>query len=81
MKVDIITPEQQMTLEDVNLVQLPGVDGLFEILNNHAPLISVLGKGRAKIDVKGEIKFYTIQKGVVEVLRNHVKIMTEACTA
>ncbi|MBO4282881.1 MAG: F0F1 ATP synthase subunit epsilon, partial [Bacteroidales bacterium] len=73
MKVDVITPEQQLTLDNVSLVQLPGVDGLFEILKGHAPLIAALGKGRAKMEVDGETKSYTVQHGVVEVLKDHVK--------
>lgn len=78
MKVEVITPEQQLTLDNVSLVQLPGVDGLFEILKGHAPLIAALGKGSAKMEVAGETKYYTVQHGVVEVLQDHVKIMTES---
>ena len=80
MKVEIITPEQQLALEEVSLVQLPGADGLFEILNDHAPLISALGKGKAKVVVAGETRNYNISGGVVEVLKNHVKVMTEVCS-
>lgn len=79
MKVDIITPEKQLTLDNVSLVQLPGIDGLFEILKGHAPLISALGEGKAKMTVANETKYFTLRQGVVEVLKDHVKIMTESC--
>ena len=48
MKIEIITPEKRLFEGEADLVQLPGIDGLFEILNNHAPMISALGKGKGK---------------------------------
>ena len=49
MKLEIITPETTIFEGEVTLVQLPGIDGSFEILNNHAPLISVLKEGKIKV--------------------------------
>lgn len=78
MKVEIITPQRQEVIEDVSLIQLPGLDGLFEILNNHAPLIAALAKGKAKIiNSKNETCYYPIEGGVVEVLKNKIIILTE----
>ena len=54
MKVDIITPDTTLFSGDqVQLVQLPGIDGSFEILNDHAPLISILKSGTIKLKLKG----------------------------
>jgi F-type H+-transporting ATPase subunit epsilon len=36
---------------EVSAVQLPGIDGQFQVLNNHAPIISALGKGKIKVDL------------------------------
>ena len=79
MKLNIITPDNVLyTGDNVHLVQLPGVDGSFEIMNNHAPLISVLQKGRIKVEIKGENElFFDINGGVIEVLENHVQILAE----
>ncbi len=77
MKVDIITPEQQLSFENVSLLQLPGVDGLFEILPGHAPLISALGKGKAKMVVGSETRFFSVSGGVAEVLKDYIKVMAE----
>ncbi len=80
MKVEIITPDSVIfTGENVELVQLPGIDGSFEVLNNHAPLISVLRKGTVKIINKGEKNenFFEIKGGVIEVLNNKVLILAE----
>ncbi|MCX6280515.1 MAG: hypothetical protein NTU51_00955 [Bacteroidetes bacterium] len=79
MKVDIITPD--ITLfsgEQVNLLQLPGIDGSFEVLNDHAPLISILKKGKIKLQNKGEAEqYFDINGGVIEVLSNKVLILAE----
>ena len=63
---------------DVTLVQLPGIDGLFEILPSHAPLVSALKEGRVKIeDGKNEPQFYDIRGGVVEVSHDKVLLLAE----
>ena len=78
MRIEIITPDKTIFEGDVNLVQLPGIDGLFEILNNHAPLISVLKKGKIKVsDKKKKTQFFEINGGIVEVLKNKVLILAE----
>lgn len=78
MHLEIITPDSTIFSGDTELVQLPGIDGLFEILNNHAPLISVLGKGRIKIeDREKNRQFFQIKGGVVEVLKNKILVLAE----
>ena len=79
MKVEIVTPDTVLFAGDnVQLVQLPGIDGLFEVLNNHAPLISVLKKGQIKVELKQEgPKFFDIKGGVIEVLNNNVLVLAE----
>jgi F-type H+-transporting ATPase subunit epsilon len=52
MILEIITPEANVFKGDVQAVQFPGKDGLFQVLENHAPIISALDKGRIKIDLK-----------------------------
>ncbi len=79
MKVEIVTPDTVVFAgENVRLVQLPGVEGSFEVMENHAPMITVLRKGRVKVDVKGEKPaFYDINGGVIEVLENRVLVLAE----
>ncbi len=80
MKVEIITPDATLfSGEHVQLVQLPGIDGSFEVLNHHAALISVLGKGRIKVLNTGEKEalYFEIRGGVIEVLKNKVLILAE----
>ena len=77
MNLEIITPDTTIYEGEAELVQLPGIDGSFEILNNHAPLISALDKGKIKIKKSGKEEFFEINGGVIEVLNNKVLILAE----
>lgn len=78
MKVEIINPDKTIFTGEAKLIQLPGKDGSFEILEKHAPLISVLAKGKVKlVDLKDEMQFFEIKGGVIEVLKNKVLILAE----
>ena len=79
MKLQILTPDQVVfSDENVYLVQLPGIDGSFEIMKDHAPLISVLKQGDIKVLVKDQpAQFFSIRGGVIEVLNNNVQVLAE----
>ncbi len=79
MKLNIITPDTVLYAGDnVYLVQLPGYDGSFEVMNLHAPLIAILKKGKIKVEVKGDSPvFFDVNGGVIEVLENNVLILAE----
>jgi len=77
MKVKIISPEKVIYEGDTTLLQLPGIDGLFEILNNHAPIISVLGKGNIKLVTKDNELNFAINSGVVECSNNNIQILVQ----
>ena len=78
MKVEIITPDKTIFSGEAILVQLPGIDGSFEVLKNHAPLITILGKGEVKVqDINNNIRMFMVNGGVVEVLRNKVLVLAE----
>ncbi|MBQ4478297.1 MAG: ATP synthase F1 subunit epsilon [Bacteroidales bacterium] len=80
MKVEIVTPETSVFEGEATLIQLPGYDGLFEVLNNHAPMITFLGKGKVKIENDKETIHLNLDGGVVEVLSNKVLVLAEKCT-
>ncbi len=78
MKLEILTPEQKIFSGDVYGVQLPGISGLFEVLDKHAPLVSALKSGTLKIlKDKNSTSFYTIKSGFVEVLNNKATVLVE----
>jgi F-type H+-transporting ATPase subunit epsilon len=79
MYLEIITPEKKVYSGDVEAVKLPGADGSFGILNNHAPIIATLKKGTVKItDKANKVENFEINGGVVEVLNNKITVLAEA---
>jgi F-type H+-transporting ATPase subunit epsilon len=84
MLLEILTPEKGMYNGEVYGVQLPGVEGLFEILDKHAPLVSALSKGNVKIllsSAKNNEKNFAIESGFVEMLNNKATVLVEGATA
>lgn len=78
MHVDIISPEKILYAGTVNRVQLPGTHGYFELLNNHAPIVSTLKEGAVKVqDEKGVYHHFKIESGVVEASKDHVSVLVE----
>ena len=51
MQVEIITPEMEIFKGEAEAVQFPGLDGSFQVLSNHAPIISALVEGDVKVDL------------------------------
>jgi len=78
MTLEILTPEQKIFSGDVYGVQLPGIGGLFEVLDKHAPMVSALKEGRLKILMdKTQTTSYSIKSGFVEVLNNKTIVLVE----
>ena len=76
LNLEIRSPEKKVFEGDVDAVQLPGIDGSFQILNQHAPLISALKKGKITIHQnKNDKSFFEIEGGFVEVLNNKVSVL------
>lgn len=76
MRLTIITPDKEIFNGKVKSVKVPGTSGQFEILNNHAPIVSSLQKGEVRvITEKGQKHIFPIEQGFVEVLRNEVSVL------
>jgi F-type H+-transporting ATPase subunit epsilon len=79
MFLEIITPEKKLYSGDAEIVKLPGTSGYFEIMLNHAPLVSTLIAGKIKVtDSKGVIAYFEISGGVVEVVNNNVIVLIDS---
>ncbi|MEI7422715.1 MAG: ATP synthase F1 subunit epsilon [Prolixibacteraceae bacterium] len=79
MFLEIITPEKKLFSGETELVKLPGTSGSFEVLMNHAPLISTLAEGIIKVkEAGGTFLFFEIRGGVVEVLNNNISILVDS---
>ncbi len=91
MELEIITPERKIFSGHASAIQLPGKDGLFQMLDHHAPMISALGEGRIKIDLEkafvreentpvqliseGKNLYIDIRGGVVEMNGNKAIVL------
>ena len=75
MKLQIITPDKELFSGEVNSVVLPGTDGLIGVLKDHAPMVTSLKEGQVKVNIEKEEKFFDVNGGVVEVLKNNVIIL------
>lgn len=82
MQLDILSPEHKVYSGQVYGVQLPGIEGSFEILDHHAPIIATLGKGKIKIlKDKNTTELYEITGGFVEVQYNKTSVLIEGAIA
>ena len=78
MYLEIVTPDQKVFEGEVISVTFPGTDGSFQVLNNHAPLLSTLKKGMIVYKDKKNEYDVMVDGGVVEVLNNKVVVLAEA---
>ncbi|MDR0506237.1 MAG: ATP synthase F1 subunit epsilon [Dysgonamonadaceae bacterium] len=77
MNLEIISPEKVIYKGEVDSITLPGMMGLFTILDNHAPIVSALKKGVLAYKVGNEDVKTEINSGFVEVGKNIVSICIE----
>ena len=89
MQLEIVSPEKTILTGEVNSVYLPGSEGYFQILNNHAPIVSTLKKGEILIDgvdsdIKSDVLDFSngrasleIKSGVVEMKKNKLIILVD----
>ena len=91
MYLEIVTPESTVFKGEVDSVAVPGVNGEFEMLNNHAPIISILKKGHVKIvgqvaldddnlsqfEQKGNGYWYAINSGTIEMQAKKIIVLAD----
>ena len=78
MKVKITKPDSTVFEGEAKVLQLPGTGGLFEILQNHAPIISSLSKGTIRLVTNDdETKTFDIRGGVVKGQQNDILILVQ----
>jgi len=77
MYLEILTPEKKVFEGDVSAATFPGADGSFQVLDNHAPLISLLKEGTVEYQSRETSGSLRITGGVVEVLKNKVVLLAD----
>lgn len=77
MILEILTPDKKIYQGEVSSVTVPGKQGSFEILNNHAPIVSTLDDGKITLRFGKDEQFFKILGGVVEVLHNKIIVLAD----
>jgi F-type H+-transporting ATPase subunit epsilon len=79
MYIKIITPDKEIYEGEISQAKFPGSKGTFEVLKDHAPLISTLSKGYVTLNTeKDGRKEINIDGGVVEILKNKITVLVES---
>ena len=81
MKVSVISPERVLFEGEATSVVAPAFDGEVGILNDHAPMMTLLGKGSLRLAGGGSDRQFQIEGGFLQVVENNVRIVTEKATA
>lgn len=84
MELEILTPEKKLFAGTVYGVQLPGINGSFEILEKHAPMVSALAAGTVKVlnnKSGSDATSYQIKGGFMEILNNKAVVLVEGAIA
>ncbi|MBI5833070.1 MAG: ATP synthase F1 subunit epsilon [Armatimonadetes bacterium] len=76
--LEIVTPERLVFQGEVTTLQAPGLDGLFGVLHNRAPLLAGLGPGAVTYTTEeGETKYLAISGGFFEVAQNKAVLLAD----
>jgi len=79
MKIEILTPDQKIYEGDIKSLRVPGSKGSFQVLKDHAPIVSTLDAGMvAIVDQSGNEVKYEITGGVIEVKMNKIILLAES---
>ncbi len=74
---NLVSPERELISEDVDMVEAPGVEGIFGVLPNHAPFMSVLAPGVVKVRNGGDERRIFVRGGFAEVTPVGLTILAE----
>lgn len=76
MNISVLTPDKEVFSGEITSVKVPGTQGQFQVLKNHAPIVSSLGAGDVTlVKASGEKMTFAIKGGFIEVLNNEVSLL------
>lgn len=79
MKIEIITPDRKIFEGEIKSVRVPGKKGSFQVLKDHAPIISTLDSGPVMVvNPEGKETVYEISGGVIEVKANRIILLADS---
>ena len=77
LKLEIVTPEEKIYSEDVNMVTLPGTEGELGVYPNHVPLLTALKPGELRIMKDGRETAMAVGEGFIEIKADGVSVLTD----
>jgi F-type H+-transporting ATPase subunit epsilon len=77
MHLEIITPDKKIFEGEVSEASFPGADGSFQVLKNHAPIVSALAEGSVSFSTSEGKRTLQVDGGVVEVNDNKIIVLAE----
>ena len=79
MRIEIITPDKKIYDGEIKSVRVPGKKGSFQVLKDHAPIISTLDSGSVRmVDQENSEIIYNISGGVIEVKANKIILLADS---
>ncbi len=76
--LEIISPAKQVFSGTIKSITVPGTKGRFQVLRNHAPIISTFEIGMIKVDLPDKPKYFATAGGTIEVLDNKVLVLADS---
>ena len=79
MKIEIVTPDKKIFDGEIKSVTVPGKKGSFQVLKDHAPIVSTLDSGTVRmVDQDNNEVTYEISGGVIEVKANKIILLADS---
>jgi F-type H+-transporting ATPase subunit epsilon len=80
LNVSVISPERMLFEGDVESVIAPAFDGEVGILQDHAPMMTLLGRGELRLRTGGDTRRFAVEGGFLQVVDNTVRVVTESAS-
>ncbi len=81
LKVSVISPEKTLFEGEVDSLVAPAYDGELGVLPQHAPLMTLLGRGELRLGAGGSAGRFRVAGGFMQVIHDQVRVVTESAEA
>ena len=78
LNLEVVTPTKLVVSEQVDLCTVPGTEGVFGVMANHAPILATIAIGEMHYEIDGKQEKMAVSGGFVEVSNNRMTVLAEA---
>ena len=78
LNLDIVTPSKSVFKGEIKSITVPGTEGGFQVLKNHAPIVSTFEIGMIKVELPDSNNYYSTAGGTIEVLDNEIVVLADS---